>query len=152
MHQFDRVWGIEILESLQTVSLGLKGVYDNYVASVDPAQYEAMFGWPHAKAARFDVVQGDILEIDWHDADMIFCNSTCFGASLMQSIYEKTLKCKKGTWFVTMSKRLPHAEKIHQDAPSNPDLHWEFILAIKLQMSWGKATVNVQRKVSHPVE
>jgi len=50
-----------------------------------------------------------------------------------------------------MSKRLPHAEKINENETRN-DLHWEFILAIKLQMSWGKATVNLQRKRTHPVE
>jgi len=49
-----------------------------------------------------------------------------------------------------MSKRLPHALKIETSQPTDPELKWEFILAIKLQMSWGKATVNVQRKISHP--
>ena len=51
-----------------------------------------------------------------------------------------------------MSKRLPHAAKITPSEPADSDLHWEFILGIKLQMSWGKATVNVQRKRTHPVE
>ena len=35
MHNFNKCWGIEILESLQNVSLNLKGVYDNYLQSVD---------------------------------------------------------------------------------------------------------------------
>ena len=94
-----------------------------------------------ASAPRFEVVLGDIYEHEWTDADMIFCNSTCFSAEMMERIYEKTLACKKGTWFLTMSKRLPHAEKLED---SNQDsLHWEFVLAIKLEMSWGKATVNL---------
>ena len=53
---------------------------------------------------------------------------------------------------MTMSKRLPHTEKINPDEPPKEGLHWEFVLAIKLQMSWGKATVNLQRKATHPVE
>ena len=93
-----------------------------------------------------------MFEVPWSDSDMVFANSTCFGGDMMEQIYQKSLKCKKGTWFVTMSKRLPHAEKVGQgETPSN-NLHWEFILAIKLQMSWGKATVNLQRKRTHPVE
>jgi hypothetical protein len=90
---------------------------------------------------------------------------------MMERIYQQSLKCKKGTWFVTMSKRLPHAttkksneplesefdilsnaDKVGENEQASPDLHWEFILAIKLQMSWGKATVNVQRKRTHPIE
>jgi len=31
MHQFERCWGIEILESLQNVSIRMKDVYDGYV-------------------------------------------------------------------------------------------------------------------------
>ena len=83
---------------------------------------------------------------------MIFANSTCFSAPMMEQIYQTALKCKKGTWFVTMSKRLPHAEKVEEGTAPSADLHWEFILAIKLQMSWGKATINLQRKRTHPVE
>ena len=63
---------------------------------------------------------------------MIFCNSTCFTTDMMEQIYQMSRKAKKGTWFVTMSKRLPNAEKINpEDTPSDV-LHWEFILAIKL--------------------
>ena len=152
MHQFERCWGIELLESLQNVSISLKGVYDNYVQTVEPANYVSIFGWAPTAAPRFEVVQGDMFEIVWHDADMIFANSTCFNAPMMEQIYQQSLKCKRGTWFVTMSKRLPHADKINAEGPPNPDLHWEFILAIKLQMSWGKATVNLQRKITPPVE
>ena len=95
---------------------------------------------------------GDIFQIMWHDADMVFANSTCFTQDMMERIYQQSLKCKKGTWFVTMSKRLPHADKVGENEQASSDLHWEFILAIKLQMSWGKATVNLQRKRTHPIE
>ena len=119
---------------------------------MEPETYQQIFGWPASAAPRFDVVLGDIYEHDWSDSDMIFCNSTCFSAEMMERIYEKTLSCKKGAWFVTMSKRLPHAEKIIEsgDGKNDEHLQWEFVLAIKLEMSWGKATVNLQRKRMHP--
>ena len=150
MHQFERCWGIEILESLQNVSLNLKAVYDTYTSEVESSEYEQVFGWPSASASRFDVVLGDIFAIEWADADMIFCNSTCFTAVMMENIYQNAIKCKKGSWFVTMSKRLPNAEKINPGEIPRENLHWEFILAIKLQMSWGKATVNLHKKRTHP--
>ena len=53
---------------------------------------------------------------------------------------------------MTTSKRLPHAEKIDDDNPARDDIHWEFIKAIKLVMSWGPATVNLHRKRTHPIE
>ena len=63
---------------------------------------------------------------------MIFCNSTCFSIAMMEEIHNMSLKCKKGSWFVTMSKRLPHAEVVSEGNPARDDIHWEFILAIKL--------------------
>ena len=115
--------------------------------------------------------------IDWTNADFIYANSTCFQESMMDRIYQMSLKCKRGTWFMTMSKPLPRSDRIlpgdqHKTtnfftdlanlkadrrsptARSESDfhgLHWEHVLAVKLTMSWGIATVNLQRKVSNPV-
>ena len=150
MHQFEHVKGIEILESLTNVSINMKAVYETYLTEVVASEYEQVFGWPVVSAPKFDVCQGDVFAMDWSDADMIFCNSTCFSADMMEQLYQQTLKVKKGTWFVTMSKRLPHAEKISEENPASEGLHWEFILSIKLEMSWGKGSVNLQRKITHP--
>ena len=35
MHQFEKSWGIELLESLQALSVEMKAVYDGYVQQVD---------------------------------------------------------------------------------------------------------------------
>ena len=63
MHQFERVWGIEILDSLQNISLNLKGVYDTYLTETEPSEYQQIFGWPVTSAPRFEVVLGDIFEL-----------------------------------------------------------------------------------------
>ena len=110
MHQFERCWGIEILESLVDVSINMKAAYDRYIAEVDSDEYLELFGWPKEHAASFEVVNGDMFQIDWSGADFVFANSTCFPQEMMEQIYQSSLKCKKGTWFVTMSRILPHAK------------------------------------------
>lgn len=110
MHSFNKCWGIEILESLQNVSLSMKGMYDEYIASVPSNEYEHTFGYPLARAPSFEVVLGDIFGHDWHDADLLFVNSTCFTNLMMDQIYMKSARCKKGSWFITLSKRLPYAD------------------------------------------
>ncbi len=47
-----------------------------------------------------------------------------------------------------MTKRLPYTEKAGtEEAEALGDSwHWEFILAVKLKMSWGFATLNLARK------
>ena len=107
--------------------------------SVDPEQYKRVFGWLPSEAPKFECVQGDIFAFDWSDADLLFVNSTCFTQEMMVQINEKAITCKKGTWFITLSKRLPFAEKCSStdNEKTKPDLHWEFVLGIKLKMSWG---------------
>ena len=70
---------------------------------------------------------------------------------MMEQVYQKSLGAKKGSWFLNTSNRLPHAETINAENAERDDIHWEFILAIKLTMSWGKATLYLQRKRTHPV-
>jgi hypothetical protein len=52
---------------------------------------------------------------------------------------------KKGAWMITLTKKLPNADPIHIRDPSERD--WECVLSLKMVMSWGYATVNVQRKI-----
>ena len=150
MHNFEKCWGIEILQSLQDVSLNLKQLYDAYITTANPTEYEQFLGWPREKAPPFEVILGDIFEIDWADSDFILCNCSCFNFTIMEQIYEKSLNCKKGTWFLTMSKRLPKAVKIKPNEEADPDLQWEHINAFVLQMSWGPATLNIHRKITDP--
>ena len=69
----------------------MKSVYDTKIGEIDAAEYEQMFGWPKAQAPPFEVVLGDIFALEWADADMVFCNSTCFSGVMMENIYQKSL-------------------------------------------------------------
>ena len=84
MHQFEKCWGIEILESLTQISFNLKSVYENYIAESDPEQYRKIFGWEKEFAPRFEAVRGDMFQFDWSEADMIFANSTAFTPEMLQ--------------------------------------------------------------------
>ena len=91
----------------------MKAAYENYLHSADSTEYEQSFGWPLASAPTFEVILGDIFALDWIDADFIFCNSTCFDSNMMQKLHDMACKCKKGTWFITLSNKLPHAQKVN---------------------------------------
>lgn len=43
-------------------------------------------------------------------ADIVLANSTCFDMSLMQKIAEEAKKMKKGTFIITLTKKLPHSD------------------------------------------
>jgi hypothetical protein len=124
---FDRCFGIEILESLYKKSLELGQVYKNAYA-------------------KYEMRQGDFLENNWWtEADVVLANSTCYDMALMRRIGEKASLMRKGSWMISLTKKLPNADPLQCREAANRD--WECVLSIKMTMSWGYATVNVQRKV-----
>ena len=130
----------------------MKTAYEAYVAEVQPETYQQIFGWSKESAPQFDVVLGDIFEQEWAaESDMIFCNSTCFTGDMMEQLYQTSLSCKRGTWFITMSKRLPNVESYDPIKYPNNEFLWEYIMGVKLMMSWGMATVHLHRKRMHPI-
>ena len=57
-----------------------------------------------------EFVLGDALDMnvcDWSDGTVVFANSTCFDDSLMRRLASAATALKKGTIFITLTKRLP---------------------------------------------
>ena len=102
------------------------------------------------KAPGFDVKLGDIITDDWSDADFIIANSTCFSEGLMQAMAKAAAKCKKGSWFVTLTKRLPTADE-NLVTKSGDGREWECVLTKAMKMSWGVATIHVQKKITDAI-
>lgn len=82
------------------------------------------------------------MKYDWSNCDFVLANSTCFDMDLMQKIADKASLMKKGSWVLTLTKRLPSA-----DIKDESRREWDCVYSIKKQMSWGVATVNLHHKV-----
>ncbi len=133
MHNFDICCGIEYLEGLYAVSLDVANTYNTR-------------GKTHAFTAgrefqtHVNFVHGDILNMrlkDWRDGDIVFMNSTCFDDALMDRVSNLALGMRKGTFFISMTRRL-----------SNND--FTVIEAEMYKMSWGEATVFISQKNTDP--
>ena len=68
--------------------------------------------------------QGDILNENWSDADIIFTNSPLFPDSLIDGIADLSAKLKKGARIISL-KELPKRDHLHPFA------------SMKVKMSWG---------------
>ena len=79
-------------------------------------------------------VHGDLTVEDWSHATMCFANSTCFDDPLMKRIADKAELMASGTFFITFTKKLPSEM-------------WEVLEHESHRMSWGSATVYIQRKL-----
>lgn len=74
---------------------------------------------------------------DWRDADIVFINSTCYDEVLMTRIARLAKGMKKGSFFITLTKRLPSTDFT--------------VLEFEMyRMSWGEATIFIMQKNNDP--
>lgn len=125
LHDFDSVNGIELLDGLYNLSLQLKSIWMEKIHCLLPDTKQR---------TEVHFMQGDITVEDWSHATMCFANSTCFDDPLMKKLADKAELMASGSFFITFTKKLPS------------DL-WEVLEHESHQMSWGSATVYIQRKL-----
>lgn len=85
---------------------------------------------------RIEFVEGDVLTVDWADADVVLAASTCFGEELMKGIEEKARRTlKRGSILITFTKQL-----------SSPS--FELLLTLsRVKANWGgSVTIFIHRK------
>eukprot|EP00752_Nemacystus_decipiens_P006915 g6209.t1 len=131
LHPFDRAVGIEILEGLYSTSVELLKVWE---------EGELREKLEHEEPTKVEFFLGDAMDIsvcDWSDATVVFANSTCFDDALMRRMASAATALRKGTIFITLTKRLPAA-------------YFKVLEHDMFPMSWGSATVYISQKTTEP--
>ncbi|RYH14954.1 hypothetical protein EON65_32680 [archaeon] len=131
LHNFDVCYGIECLEGLFSLSLDALNSY-NTRGKARLSMRE------HDTHCQF--IHGDFLKPrtkDWRDADVVFANSTCFDTNLMMDIAKLAVGMKKGSFFITITKRLPCKDFVTVDCEMQ-------------RMSWGEASIFIMQKTTDP--
>jgi SAM-dependent methyltransferase len=106
LHNFEMCWGIEQLEGLYSMSLDLNNAYEQKGKS-------KLLG--REKDTDIQFLNADFLNLafkDWRDADVIFCNSTCFDEQLMNKFCDRASKLFV-TLFRLMKSANMHAHLLH---------------------------------------
>ncbi len=131
LHEFSECIGIEFLEGLYSVSQELLGVYtDRILPKMESRD----------RVTQCQMINGDFLDMsvkDWRNADIVFANSTCYEDDLMKRIAKVAVGMKKGSFFVSLTRKLPVDDFVVLEY----DMH---------RMSWGEATIFIMQKRSAP--
>lgn len=125
---FDVCGGVEVLDSLHEASIDLLRKWGSH---------EFRETLPEdSRPGDIRFLHGDIIRLksEWTRGDIIFANSTCFDEVFLTAIAEAAEACRVGTFFITLTKRLPSHK-------------WAVLDAELMVMSWGGATVFIQRKI-----
>ncbi|KAJ1462725.1 hypothetical protein M885DRAFT_505771 [Pelagophyceae sp. CCMP2097] len=136
LFRFERALGLEFLPGLVSASHAARErwaeVAHDMLRLIDPAEFSGL-----ARTA-VEFHRGDITDLvahDWTIGDVVFANSTCFDDVLLAALAREASRMRKGTFFITFTKRLPSP-------------HFETCEAELHQMSWGGATVYIQQKMT----
>lgn len=84
--------------------------------------------------APIQIVQGDMLQVDWYEADIIFFSSVCFPDFLIDGTLDLFEKLKSGTRIISL-KTLPTR------------LYLEKYASLKVRMTWGLHIVVYYRRL-----
>ncbi|CAD8090348.1 unnamed protein product [Paramecium sonneborni] len=132
MHQFDICKGIEYLHSLHEQACKLKQEVEKQKSLIE--QEMEQIGVYDYQQPKIEFIQGDFRELDWSDGTFLFASTTCFDPDLMKQLSKKAADLKEGSYFITVTKTL------------EPQIGWDLIKSIKVQLSWGLATIHIQQK------
>lgn len=125
MEDFAVCEGMELLESLHSASTNVLKFFES-----SGKQF-----LHYSSPTEVRVSHESILTYDWSHGDVVFANSTCFDAALMQSISQQAEKLKAGSILISFTKSLVSDK-------------FELLERCKFTMSWGPATVFIHRRLS----
>jgi len=121
---FKKSVGVELLEALYKAS---EQVLERYEKEFRP-QIKNDVGDREVK-----FIHGNILDIDYSNADLVFMNSTCFQEDLMEGLVPYVNDMKPGSTLVTLSKSI--------NSPA-----FELYKQKMFEFSWGQGTGFYHRK------
>jgi hypothetical protein len=115
----------QILEGLHSLSQQLLARYNSDIRPLVPED---------RRGVNVEFVLGDAFAKEWTGATLLFANSTCFSDDMMELLGLGSERLPSGTFFITFTKPIP--------SPS-----FEVLDSERHDMSWGEATVFIQRKL-----
>ena len=84
--------------------------------------------------ADIEIIFGDILEVDWSGADMLYFSNLCFDEPFIEKVTDLFEKMKSGSRIITL-----------KELPERPYL--EVKVAFGIRMSWGVTKTWVYHKL-----
>ena len=69
------------------------------------------------------MINGNILEYDWYEADIVYIAAVCYPESLLEGIAERCCNLKKGTRVLSL-KELPSKPYLNEYANVSTKMGW----------------------------
>lgn len=124
--KYKKCVGIELLDSLTTISQTIKEYYDFMKSKYEvPKEF-----------AEIEFINGDFNNVDLSPYDVVFTNSTCWNELMLKQISLKIKKMKKNSIVINTDQKLFLENN-----------NWMKIKPFSVNMSWGIAKTFISRKL-----
>lgn len=171
MHDFKCCKGIELLDSLYNASVDVHMKFKKLPMNLNQSPSDCV------KLIHGSIVDDLANDVEneasvnwWDDGDVIFANSTCFDATLMEQVSQCARRCKPGAIIITFTKSLNYTycagmgssnsvgSGIREGMTKNmsaineayrDEYSFELLDKLRYRMSWGPATVYIHRKLEN---
>jgi SAM-dependent methyltransferase len=167
LHEFESITGVEILRGLARSSQTVANRFEKEVRPLIEQANEARIKLhdqltahtPHVASSSaasslplavaaphpsITLLHADFRDVDWSDADVVYVNSTCFDADLMDDLASYAVRLKRGALIITYTHSLM---RVGADGVS----HFKLLSDDMYEQSWGSCTVYAHRKMTAPV-
>jgi hypothetical protein len=121
--KFSSIKGVEYLEGLVELAK------DNANKLIEKAMEEGI-----EICEKIEIMQGDLLEVDWTDGDVIYASSVWFSEEMLEGISRIARDWKTGTKLMSL-RQLPAMDM------------WNQMRAYRAKMSWGYSEAYVYEKI-----
>jgi len=120
-HDFSSVTGIEILDDLFDATNDVAKAWHVLKEKLPPKKQDM----------RVQTLLGDCCYTDWADADVVWCNATCFDTGSVEMIAKRSVDLKPGAFFIICTQVLP----------AEVSCFFDHVDSGSIAYNWGEASV-----------
>ena len=121
--KFSKIYGVELLDGLHEAA---KQVCANFEKAIEEEKW--------TNESKLEMIHGNMLEIDWSNADVVYASSICFPKELIDGVIHKANLLKKGTIIASL-------REIDNE-------NFKLLYTFRVKMTWGTCDVHILEKTN----
>jgi hypothetical protein len=136
MHPFKNIIGYEIISPLHKMALKAKKRYDDSFANIFSENQELFPNHVVKNSPNIIYLKNNFFEVEWTEASVVYCNSTCFDDETTLMVYKKAMEIPSGCFLIIICNHM-------QDELIS---FWDYVEPFSRLMSWGTSEILIYRK------
>ncbi len=118
------------------MALKAKKRYDDSFANIFSENQELFPNHVVKNSPNIIYLKNNFFEVEWTEASVVYCNSTCFDDETTLMVYKKAMEIPSGCFLIIICNHM-------QDELIS---FWDYVEPFSRLMSWGTSEILIYRK------